>query len=302
MTIEHTNHTYAARNMNALPGMSMMLRGPTVPHDVDDDTGADAAAAAEAARVAAEAAAAAEAAKNKDPKISDAEAALLRDAMKHKKKATDAQAALDAANARLREFDGIDPAKIRELLAAQADAERAKAEADRVEAEKRGEYDRIVAQMKEQSEAQLSAKEAEKQTLAEQLAAAQKRVDELTVGASFANSKFLADETVLTPAKARKLYDDHFDLVDGALVGYDKPRGSKDRTPLVDTSGSHLMFEAAIEKIVRGDPDFERIGRSKLKPGASSSNADVKTTNNGEKPASGVTGVNRIAAGLKAKK
>lgn len=222
-------------------------------------------------------------------KPSDEEARLLREVMKQKTAAREAKAALDAANANLAKYDGIDVTKVRELLAAQAEAERA-------EAERRGEYDRIVASMKEQNAAAIAAVETEKQTINERLAAAQRQIDELTIGASFSNSKFLADETVLTPSKARKLYDDHFEIEDGVLTAYDKPRGSKDRTPLVDASGDRLSFETAIEKIVRGDPDFDRIGKSKLKPGAGSITSDVKD----EPKKSTAKGVDAIAAALKA--
>lgn len=215
---------------------------------------------AEAARVAAE-----KAAKDKegDKKVSDAEAALLKDVMKQKKAAADAKSALDAANAKLREFDGLDPAELRKLLADKADAERK-------EAEKRGEYDRIIAQVRDEAAKREKALSDEHGQTKSQLEAAQKRIDELTVGYSFTNSKFLTDETVLSGDKARKLYGDHFEIEDGIVVAYDKPRGSSERTPLVDGNGTRLQFEAAIEKIVKGDSDFERIAKSKMRPGSGS--------------------------------
>lgn len=267
----------------ASPGASMMLRGATIAFAPDDDSGH-----------------ATEETKTDDKKVdeqkkdgpTDAEATLLKDVMRHKTAAKAAKDEADAANAELAKFSGVDVARYRELVAA-AD------EADRKEAEKRGEYDRIINSMREQSDARLAEKDVETSTVRKELEAAQKRIDELTLGSSFGNSKFIAEETVLTPAKARKLYDDHFDIENGEIVAYDKPRGAAKRTPLVDERGDGLSFEAAIERIVKSDPDYERFGKSKLKSGAGSSTTESKTE---ETKVVAGQGRARIAAALQARK
>lgn len=104
--------------------------------------------------------------------------------------------------------------------------------------------------------------------------AMQAQIVELTVGHSFDNSGFIRDEMVLTPRKARVVYGDHFDVEDGRLVGYDKPRGTGERTKLVDGKGEPLGFEEAMRKIVEIDPDRDNLLKSKLKQGADS--ADKK--------------------------
>ena len=299
MTIRSNTHTYAgsARSVfqTATTG-SFMNRGPQVCFDVDDDAAIAAAAAVTAAAEAAAAtqavadaeAAAALAAKNKP---TDEEARLLKDVMRNKLAAKDAQTALEAANARLKDFDGIDPAKVRALLAAEATKEI-------TDAEKRGEYDRIIKQVREDHASTVATKDAENLAFKEQLAAAQRQVDDLVVGSKFAASRFVSEETVLSGDKARRLYGDHFETENGVSVAYDKPRGSSDRTPLIDAStGEKLSFDAALEKIIRADPDFERIGKSKLKPGAGStgSNTDKANTDT-KKPV--LSGRDLIAANL----
>ena len=251
-------------------------------------------AAADAAAAAKAAADKAEAEKSKDKQISDTEARLLKDLMKHKAEAKTAKEAADAAAAKLKEFEGLDPAQLRALVAEKADA-------DRQAAEKRGEYDRIIAQVRQDSDTRVAAVAAEKEEFAKRLKDAQRQIDDLTVGSSFRGSKFISDETVLTGEKARKLYGDHFEIENGEVVAYDKPRGASDRTPLVDTrTGLKLGFEDALEKIVKTDSDFERIAKSKLRTGSNSApgNLDKKT----DSKAPVLSGRALIAASLNRKK
>lgn len=222
------------------------------------------------------------------PPISDESAKLLKDTMKHKAAAAAAQAELAAANARLAAFDGIDPVEARRVQAAQADAELSAAEA-------RGEYASIITQMREQQAAAIDLANTRNAEAAAALTAAQVRIDDLTIGQSFSSSEFLSKNTLLSPAKARKFYGDHFDIVDGENVPYDKPRGERNRNPLVDAHGDYLGFEAAIEKIVKADPDFEVIGRSKIRPGSGSSPSTGTTV---EAPAAKLSGRDLIAAAL----
>jgi hypothetical protein len=286
------------------PTMSMMMRGPMVAYDTDDGASAGgktaeelaaeasaAEAAAEAERLAAEAGAGTEDDDDDVPpaKPTDAEAKLLREQMKTKKALKVAKDAEQAAKDALAAYKGADPAKVASLLAAEAEAERKQLEA-------KGEYDRILAQVNEQNDAALAAKDTELQSTRDELTAARAQIDELTVGNDFANSKFLSDETVLSPAKARRLYGDHFEVVDGKTVGYDKPKGGKDRTVLVDAKGEPLSFNAAIEKIVKADEDFERIAKSKMKPGSGSNPGHHKVDETPNAPTT--AGVGRIAANI----
>lgn len=199
----------------------------------------------------------------------DSEAKLIKDVMKHKGAAQAAKAAKEAAEARVAAYGGVDPERVRQLVAAAEQAERE-------EAERRGEYDRVVASMREQQDAERTRLQAESSGKDEALRAAQNRIDELTIGRSFSDSKFLSEQTVLTGTKARKLFGEHFDIVDGEPVAYDKPKGAADRTPLVNANGEHLSFEAAIEKIVKADPDYDRLARASLRPG--SGTAPIETT------------------------
>lgn len=223
---------------------------------------------------------------------SDETARLVKDVMKNKEAKRQAEADLAAANARLAAFGDATPEEIAAYRQQKADAERAAAEA-------RGEYDRIVESMRAQQEADRTRYEAERAADRDALAAAQARIDELTVGRAFGDSKFLAENTVLSPAKARKLYGEHVEIVEGEIVVYDKPKGAKNRTPLVDARGENLSFEAAIEKVIKADPDFDTIGRSKMKAGSGSTPAP--TVKDDPKPTT-PAGKSRIAAGIAARK
>jgi hypothetical protein len=220
--------------------------------------------------------------------VDDVTARLLKDTMKNKAARVAAEAAALAANQALAAFDGITPAEVAQFRADKAAADLAAAEA-------RGDYDRIVASMREQNDAREVAQTAANETRDAALAAAQTRIDELTVGRAFGDSAFLKANTILSPSKARRLYGDHFETVDGEFVAYDKPAGVKNRTRLVDARGDDLDFDAAIEKIVKADPDFDTIGRSNLLPGSGSTPAPV--AKNDPKPTV-KAGTSRIAAAL----
>lgn len=214
------------------------------------------------------------------PKVSDDVAKLLKDVMKHKD-------AAKAAEARAKLFEGIDPEKARAALQAQADAERQALEA-------RGEYNRIIEQVQAEKQAEVDAANAAAQELRDQLANIQRTVEEQSVQSQFAGSPFIRDNLVISGEKVRALYGSHFDTVDGVLVGYDKPRGAAERTPLVGADAKPLPFEAALEKVVKADPEWERLGKSKLKPGAGSGHSGI----NPSASAKPETGTDKIRAGL----
>lgn len=225
--------------------------------------------------------------KQKKSSLSDEAAALLKDVMKEKGKRKEAEDLLTAANARLKEFEGIDPAAVRELLAAQA-------EADQKAAEKAGDFERAKTMMIDAHKTETTKLNDKIAELNDLLKGAQTTINDLTIGAAFTNSAFIADELVLPPAKARRIYGAHFEIEDGNVVGYDKPKGAAERTKLVGGTGETLSFTEALKKLVDADPDRDTLLKSKLKTGASSKTESEKAT---PKTAE-LRGVARIAEAL----
>jgi hypothetical protein len=257
----------------------------------DDAAKVAAAAAAAAADLAAADAEAKRLAALGSNKPTDAEAALLREVMDKKDKIKTAADALAAANAKLKEFEGLDPKELRELVAAKKTAETAALEA-------RGAWDSLKSQMVDAHTKELQAERDGKtaaETRAVELAS---QIAELTVGNAFGASSYIAKELELSVSKARRIYGDHFEYVDGAVVAYDKPAGAKSRNVLVDSKGEPLTFEVAIAKLVELDPDKESMLKSKLRMGAGSHTNPAVVP--GAKPGAGSVGTGRakIAAGL----
>lgn len=244
-------------------------------------------AAEEAARKAAE-----EAEKNKNDNKSDAErekAELLREVMEKKNKLREEQAAKEALQAELAKFQGINLDEVRALLQEKADREKK-------DAEDRGEFERVKQMMVEEHKKQIEALQGEIQQLSTTTKSKDQVIDQLTIGNAFSGSQFITSELTLPPAKARQLYGSHFEIVDGKVIGYDKPAGAAERTPLVDANGNNLDFEAAFKRIVDADPDRETLYRAKIAPGAQSkTTGEPKDKKTEEK---GLFGVKRIAATL----
>lgn len=141
-------------------------------------------------------------AKLREAKKSGAE--LLKESMKRKEK--------------LAAYGDIDPDRARRLVDAEAAAERTRQEAEQAELERRGEFDAVKKQMvaAHQSELQVE-RDARNQTESEN-AALKAQLLEMTVGASFSGSSFLREKALMTPAKARVIYGNHFEVgEDGAL-------------------------------------------------------------------------------------
>jgi hypothetical protein len=245
---------------------------------------ADAAAAAEAE---AKAKAEAEAAAARGNQPSDAEAKLLKELMAEKAKAKQATESLKA-------YEGIDPVKVRELMKAQQDAERA-------ELEKRGEYDRLVKQMGESHAKEQGVLKEQITARDSRVAEMQAQIDALTVGQAFAGSKVIADEIALPLNKVKSLYGAHFEYKDGAVVGFDKPAGAKDRTMLVDSTGNALAFDAALKKVIEADPDKDALLKSKARSGAGSSTQSRGAQRADTTGESKLTGKDRIAESLRKK-
>jgi hypothetical protein len=241
--------------------------------------------AAEAAAIAAAAAA--------DGKPTDKEAALLKEVMKWKAKAGETETAKTAAEvaaaAALKLYEGIDPEVARKAIAA------AKA-AEVTELESKGEYTRILTQVNADHAKALETINSEKGVQDATIASLNDQINTLTIGNSFGNSAFVADKLVLSPAKAEVLYSAHFDVEGGKVIAYDKPRGAAERTPMVGAGGVPMTFEAAIEKIVSADLDFEKLKKSTLKPGAGSDEEKQKAIEAAKE--TGLSGMDRIRAAL----
>lgn len=215
----------------------------------------------------------------------DANAAEL---LRLKDAATAAQNALDQANARLKDFEGLDPKEIRALIATQK-----KAEEDALAA--KGDFDTLKTRMADEHSRELGAANTRVQELEDRIAGLTSTIDNLTIGTAFNDSEFIKTELLLTPAKSRVVYGPHFDVVDGKLVGHDKPRGEAGRTALVDARGNALPFEDAMKRLVEADPDRDHLLKSKLKPGAASTTlATTKTVES----TSELSGLSKIAAAL----
>lgn len=222
-----------------------------------------------------------------DDKPTDREAQLLKDMMKWKDEARKAQ---DLAKQIQDQLGDIDPATARKLA---ADAK----ERERADLEKKGEYDRIVKQMRDENAKQLSAKDTELSDTQKALAEARQQIADLTVGTQFRSSEFIAKQSTLPPTIAQKEFGEYFEYVDGQMVPYDKPKGAAERTMLVDANGNPKPFDQAIAELYQQHPDAKSLIRATVKPGASSKNqADLKDT--GSKDTK-VRGLGKIELGLK---
>ena len=224
-------------------------------------------------------------------KPSDEEARLLKENMKKKsqiddlaKKLTDAQGVLK----QLEELGGLDALK--SVVGQQKDAEVKALEA-------KGDYERLKTRMAEEHSKDVKTLKEQIDSLQSQLGKATGTISELTIGTQFGQSKFISEELTLTPGKARVIYADFFDIEDGKVVGYDKPRGSAGRTALVDQYGNAVGFDDAIRKIVEADPEKDHLMKSKIKAGADS--VSRKPSGEPTKDAPSVGSVSKIASGLK---
>mgnify|MGYP007005602043 FL=1 len=209
--------------------------------------------------------------------------------MKKKEALDKTNADLAAAKEALKAFEGIDPTAVRKLLNDQKSAEEKALAAA-------GDWERLKARMAEEHGKEIT-------TLQQQLAEANAKVlntvgtiNDLSVGTQFSQSKFIAEELTLTPAKARVIYGDHFDVEDGKVVGYDKPKGAQNRTAMVDQYGNPVSFEEALKKIIEADPEKDELLKSKVKPGAGS---ESKKPAGNAKPDTNVDSISKIASGLK---
>jgi len=202
-----------------------------------------------------------------DPKPSDSEAKLLRELMEKKGALKDTNSELTQVKEQLAKFDGIDLEEVSALLKGRKDAETA-------ELEKKGEWDRLKVDLVELHTTEKTTLQAQIDELAAKLLGSEQSINKLTVGSAFEASKYIAEELTLTPNKAKVIYGNHFDFEGNGIIGYDKPKGSADRTMLIDANGDPLSFDAAMTSIIAKDIDRDHLVRAKVKPGADSGNED----------------------------
>ena len=211
------------------------------------------------------------------------EAELLREVMDKKTKLKDASEQLAA-------YNGIDPAKVAELMKKETDAELK-------DASDRGEFDRVKTMMADAHKTEMERSTADLDAMKASMSAKDIMIDKLTLGNDFGSSAFLKNKTLLSTDKARKLYGDHFEVKDGVTVAYDKSADVADRTIMVDSAGKNLSFDEAISKIMDADPDKATMMKVDVLPGGKSN------SNPGDSPAaakkSGPKGAARIAASIK---
>lgn len=219
--------------------------------------------------------------------LSDAEAKLLRDVMKHKSRSKELEDKLNALTGVLGDLKPEDVASIIQE----------RKENERKELEKRGEYERILEQVKTEHTR-------EKQTLAEQVDALKQAlnekdgaIQEMTVGRAFAESEFIREKSRIPASIARKEFGPYVDMIDGIVVVHDKPKGAADRTPLVDGQGNYKHFDEAIVQLYSSHPDAKELIKAQAKPGAASGTEDLGVKP-GKQPGEVATGVNRIAHAL----
>jgi hypothetical protein len=204
--------------------------------------------------------------------------------------------ALDKANAELKKtqdalkaFEGIDPEAVRKLLADQKTAEEKALEA-------KGDWDRLKGRMAEEHGKEVKTLQDQIAALTAKLNNTEGTIKDLSIGTQFSQSKFISEELTLTPAKTRVIYGDYFDVEDGKVVGYDKPRGAANRTAIVDQYGNTVDFEGALRKIIEADPEKDHLLKSKMKQGAGS---DSRKPSGQTKPEVPADGISKIASGLK---
>lgn len=231
--------------------------------------------------------------KGKDTKQSPEEAKHLKEVMKWKTRARELEE-------KMKEFEGLDAAEIRDLMEKSREAERKQLEAQQAleeqKAREAGDFDKLKANMAKEHAKQMKALEEQLKERDSEKDMLNKRINDLTIGSAFINSSFVRNNLTLPPAKARIIYGSYFDLDEqGRVVGYDKPKGAADRQPIIDGSGEPVGFEEAFKKIVEADPDKDDILRSTVRAGTGSRPVDTTV----KAPPMKITGTQRIALALK---
>lgn len=254
--------------------------------DAGADTGAEAGAA--------DAGAAGGAGEGDKSTLSDKEAELLKDVMRHKNRAKTAESELNTLRDQMaaiqQALGDAKPEDVAALLQAQKDNERQ-------QLEKKGQYDKIIEQMRTENEKLIQAERDRASALQQQLDKMKSDIEEITIGRAFAESKYVREKLRIPTTKlARREFGDHFEVEGDKVVGYDKPRGAADRVPLVDGQGNTLSFDDAMARLVAAHPESKDLIRTEVKPGANSS-TQAKANAKVEKPKA--HGASRIEQALK---
>lgn len=233
--------------------------------------------------------------------LSQREADLVKEVMKKKGK-------ISELTDQLAQFEGVDLEKYKALLEKEKAAAEAEKEAETQRLISEGKFEELLAQkelegksaisqMAEQHKAALATMTNDKAELETKIAALTSTIEELTVGNAFSNSDLIRNKLVsaFTPERTRKLYGEHFDIVDGQIIGYDKPRTDPTRVKLVNSEGKAADFEDALTRIIQSGGDATAMFRSSAKQGAGSFTTNGQVFN----PAPEIgEGVNRITAAL----
>lgn len=222
-------------------------------------------------------------------KLSEKEHQLLQEVMEKKAKLLAEKSAREAAEAKLKQFEGINLDEVKTLLSKKQEDEHKALEA-------KGEFEKVKQQMREAHQNEVKTLSEQIKAIQDQLSARESVIDELSIGHAFTGSRFIQEKLVLPPSKARTVFGTHFERNEhGVIVGYDKPKGTSNRAPLVDSNGDPLPFDEAISKLVERDPDKDLILRASVKAGAGSS---TSTTTGGGGSTPEVTGQSRISLAL----
>lgn len=227
-----------------------------------------------------------EPAKKPSNKPTDKEAELLKEVMKRKEREQKLQQELADLKGKVGDLD-LD--EVQKLIQDRKDQEIKDLEA-------RGDFDRLKQRMADEHTAEVTKLQEKLNELLDKELKREKHINDLTVGSSFSQSKYVGDELTLTPTKARALYGNHFELEEGVVVGYDKPRGASERTQLVDARGNSLPFDEAMQKIIEADPEHDALVRSKVRKGSGSGSKPNKET---PQPGKTLTAREKISQGLK---
>lgn len=218
--------------------------------------------------------------------VTDKEAELLKDVMKHKERAKKAEEQLELLK---KSYGDVAPEEVAELIKKRKDEETKVLE-------DKGEYERIKKQLVEERNNTVATLEKRIQDLEKENADKDEVIGNLTVGHEFNRSKFIAEQLVLPPNKARELYGAYFDVVDGVVTAYDKPKGANERTILIDSQGNPLPFDQALERIIGQDPEKDYLMKSKVKLGANST--DKPKSGGNATPKGPTSSLEKIESGL----
>lgn len=161
--------------------------------------------------------------------------------------------ALGEAEAKLKEFDGIDPAAARKALETIKNIDESKL----IEA---GKVDEIKKNAEKAANDRVAAaQEANQKKLDEATAETTKLTKTLhseMIGGRFARSTYIAEKTILPGPAAEKIFGDAFKIEDGNVVAY-----GPDGKPVYSRAkpGSNAEFEEAIEILVDTYPFRDSI-------------------------------------------